>query len=242
KLEELALSFLHYRMIPITDLIGTGEGETSLDHIPLDQVTAYAGEDADIALRLYHALQPHLQAQGMDPLQRQIEAPLVPVLAEMEANGILCDPEELKRQGAELGQRAAELREEIQQAAGMEFRVESTQQLAEVLFDRLGFPSPKKTKTGRSTDITVLDRLAQQEDRADPRTAVPRLVIEYRQLTKLISTYLGNLRDAIDPGDGRIHTTYHQLVTATGRLASHNPNLQNIPVRTDIGRQIRKAF
>jgi DNA polymerase-1 len=242
KLDDLAVSLLNYRMIPITDLIGTGEGQTSVDQVPLDQVTVYAGEDADIALRLYEALQPHLQAQGMEPLQREIEAPLAPVIAEMEANGILCDPEELKRQGETLGQRAAKLREEIQQAAGVEFRVESTQQLAEVLFDKLGFPSPKKTKTGRSTDITVLERLAQQEDLNDPRTAVPRLVIEYRQLTKLISTYLGNLRDAIDPNDGRIHTTFHQLVTATGRLASHNPNLQNIPVRTEIGRQIRKAF
>jgi DNA polymerase-1 len=242
KLDELALSFLNYRMIPITDLIGAGEGQTSLDQAPMEQVAIYAGEDADIALRLYEALQPHLQAQGMDHLQREIEAPLTPVLAEMEANGILCDPIELKRQGEELGQRAAELRQQIQQAAGVEFRVESTQQLAEVLFDRLGFPSPKKTKTGRSTDITVLEKLAQQEDRNDPRTAVPRLVIEYRQLTKLISTYLGNLCDSIDAKDGRIHTTFHQLVTATGRLASHNPNLQNIPVRSEIGRQIRKAF
>lgn len=242
KLEDLALSLLNYRMIPISDLIGTGEGQTSIDQVALEQVTVYAGEDADVALRLYHRLQPHLLAQGMDILLREIEAPLAPILAEMEANGILCDPEELKRQGEELGQRAADLREAIQKAAGTEFRVESTQQLAEILFDKLGFASPKKTKTGRSTDITVLEKLAQQEDWNDPRTSVPRLVIEYRQLTKLISTYLGNLRDAIDAKDGRIHTTFHQLVTATGRLASYNPNLQNIPVRSEIGRQIRKAF
>jgi DNA polymerase-1 len=242
KLEDLALSLLHYRMIPITDLIGGGEGEVSLDQVPLDKVTTYAAEDADIALRLYYHLMPTLQARGLDRLVSLIEAPLAPVLAEMEHNGILCDPQELARQGEELSRRAAELREEVQRAAGVEFRVESTAQLAEILFDKLGFPSPKKTKTGRSTDITVLEKLAQQEDLNDPRTAVPRLVIEYRQLTKLISTYLGNLRDAIDPKDGRIHTTFHQLVTATGRLASHNPNLQNIPIRSEIGRRIRKAF
>lgn len=242
KLEEMALSLLHYRMIPITDLIGGSANEAALNQIPIDRVTIYAGEDADIALRLYHHLMPQLQARGLDRLMHLIEAPLTAILAEMEHNGILCDPEELMRQGMELSKRAEELRAEIQQAAGVEFRVESTTQLAEILFDKLGFPSPKKTKTGRSTDITVLEKLAQQEDRNDPRTSVPRLVIEYRHLTKLISTYLGNLRDAINPMDGRIHTTFHQLVTATGRLASHNPNLQNIPIRSEIGRRIRKAF
>lgn len=242
KLEDLALSLLHYRMIPITDLIGASVERVSLDLLPLERVTTYAGEDADIALRLYHHLLPHLKARNQDQLLHRIEAPLSVILAEMEQNGILCDPEELKRQGEELAKRVAELRDEIQKAAGFEFRVDSTTQLATALFDNLGFSSPKKTKTGRSTDITVLEKLAQQEDRNDPRTSVPRLVIAYRQLTKLISTYLGNLRDAIDPADGRIHTTFHQLVTATGRLASHNPNLQNIPIRSDVGRRIRKAF
>jgi DNA polymerase-1 len=160
----------------------------------------------------------------------------------MEGNGILCDPEELRRQGQELGKRVEALRQEIYTAAGCTFQIESTQQLAAVLFDQLGFAAAKKTKTGRSTDITVLEKLAAQEDRNDPRTGVPRLVIEYRQLTKLISTYLGNLIASIHAEDGRIHSTFHQLVTATGRLASHNPNLQNIPVRGDVGRQIRKAF
>ena len=127
----------------------------------------------------------------------------------------------------------------MQEIAGLEFQLDSTKQLAEVLFDRLGLTPGKKTKTGRSTDIQVLERLAAQEDRNDPRTTVPGLVIEYRQLNKLISTYLGNLRASIDPQTGRIHTTFHQLVAATGRLASQNPNLQNIPVRRDIGRQIR---
>ncbi len=242
KLDNLALTHLHYRMIPISDLIGAGEAQVAMDRVPLAQVVPYAAEDTDIALRLYEALQPRLEARGLAALLRDIEAPLAPVLAEMEHNGIRCDPEELRRQGEVLGRRAAELRDEIKARAGCEFQIESTQQLAEVLFDKLGFASAKKTKTGRSTDISVLEKLAAQEDRNDPRTAVPRLVIEYRQLTKLISTYLGNLRASVHPADGRIHSSFHQLVTATGRLASHNPNLQNIPVRSDLGRQIRKAF
>jgi len=246
KLDALAERQLGYRMIPIADLIGGGNGERTaprpMDAVPLDQVTIYAAEDADIALRLYHRMLPQIEALGMRHLLQEVESPLATVLAEMEANGITCDPEELRRQGEDLRQRAHELRERIQQIAGVPFNVDSPSQLAEVLFDRLGLRSIKRTKTGRSTDIEVLERLAAEEDRNDPRTSVPRLVIEYRQLAKLISTYLEALRQAIDPRTGRIHTTYHQLVTATGRLASHNPNMQNIPVRTDIGRQVRKAF
>jgi DNA polymerase I len=254
KLDNLALTHLDYRMIPISDLIGGNETQSesqpetrassaqSIDQVDLERVTVYAAEDADIALRLYHALSVALEDRQMAGLLRDIEAPLICVLAELEGNGILCDPEELRRQGQALGTRVEELRQEIYAAVGSTFQIESTQQLAVVLFDQLGFAAAKKTKTGRSTDITVLEKLAAQEDRNDPRTGVPRLVIEYRQLTKLISTYLGNLIASIHPEDGRIHTTYHQLVTATGRLASHNPNLQNIPVRGDIGRQIRKAF
>src|SRR5262249_28351942 len=156
--------------------------------------------------------------------------PLAAVLAEMETNGILCDPEELQRQGQERGKRVAELRTRIQELAGCEFHLDSPKQLAEVLFDKLGFAAGRRTKTGHSTDIVVWERLAAQEDLDEPRPSIPRLIIEYRQLAKLISTYLGNLRASIDPQTGRIHSTFHQLVTATGRIASHNPNLQNIPV------------
>lgn len=242
KLDNLALTLLRYRMIPISDLIGSAADQGSMDQVPLPEATVYAAEDTDIALRLYHALTPELERRGLTTLMQQIEGPLTSVLAEMETNGILCDPAELKRQGEVLKERADELRQAVQEAAGCTFQVESTQQLAEVLFDKLGYPVAKKTKTGRSTDITVLEKLAASEDRNDPKTSVPRLVIEYRQLTKLISTYLGNLISSIRPEDGRIHSTFHQLVTATGRLASHNPNLQNIPVRSETGRQIRKAF
>ena len=241
-LDNLALSELNYKMIPITSLIGSGPDQVSMETIPVEQITPYAAEDADLALQLYDHLQPQIEAEGMSVLLRDVEAPLGPVLAEMEHNGILCDPDELQRQGEGLRERAAELRQQIQDRCGCEFHVDSTKQLAEVLFDKLGLASGRRTKTGRSTDVQVLEKLAAQEDAADPKTSVPRLIIEYRQLTKLISTYLGNLRDSIDPHTGRIHTTFHQLVAATGRLASTNPNLQNIPIRTDIGRQIRKAF
>lgn len=242
KLDNLALTHLHYRMIPISDLIGAAADQGSMDQVPLAEATVYAAEDTDIALRLAHILMPETERRGLAQLVREIEAPLTSVLAEMEANGILCDPVELRQQGEALKERVEELRQEVQSAAGCTFQIESTQQLAEVLFDKLGYPVAKKTKTGRSTDITVLEKLAASEDRNDPKTSVPRLVIEYRQLTKLISTYLGNLVASIHPEDGRIHSTFHQLVTATGRLASHNPNLQNIPVRSETGRQIRKAF
>ena len=146
------------------------------------------------------------------------------------------------RQGRELGARVDDLRIQIREAAGMDFDVNSPKQLAEVLFDKLGLKAGKKTKTGRSTDVEVLEKLASEENKDIPHTAVPRLILEYRQLNKLITTYLGNLRESIDKVDHRIHTTFHQLVAATGRLASNGPNLQNIPVRSEVGRQIRKAF
>ncbi len=242
RLDNLASTLLGYQMIPISDLIGEGDGQATMDMVPLAEITRYAAEDADIALRLHQVLAPRLEAAGMMSLMSDVEGPLCTVLAEMEVNGIICDGAELLRQGAGLGSRVDELRREVQTVAGGEFHLDSPKQLAEVLFDRLGLTPGKKTKTGRSTDIQVLERLATQEDGSDPRTSVPRLVIEYRQLNKLITTYLGNLRASIDPATGRIHSTFHQLVTATGRLASQNPNLQNIPVRRDVGRQIRRAF
>ena len=242
KLDAIAQTDLYYQMIPITDLIGSGESQTTMDQVPLDKITVYAAEDTDIALRLHYKMIPQIRELGQEPLMREMEAPLSVVLAEMERNGIYCDTEELKRQGEALAERVQALKAEIYALCGEEFVIESTQQLAEMLFDKLGFESGKKTKTGRSTDASVLDKLVSQEDRNVPISAVPRLVLEYRQLTKLISTYLGNLQASVDPADGRVHTTFHQLVTATGRLASTNPNLQNIPVRSDAGRLIRKAF
>ncbi len=242
KLDHLAQHYLNYSMIPISDLIGQDGTERGMDCVPLDQIGPYAAEDADIALRLHRELAPKLDELGMGPLLRDVEAPLIEVLVEMEANGVLCDPEELRRQGKVLAQRVEELKAQIFEIAGTTFNLDSPKQLAEVLFERLGLPAGKKTKTGYSTDMEVLGNLASQEDPSDPRTSVPRLLLEYRQLAKLINTYLDNLVESINPKTGRIHTTFHQLVTATGRLASQGPNLQNIPVRTEVGRQIRKAF
>ena len=242
KLDHLALILLNYLMIPISDLIGTPPDEVTIEQVPLETVTTYAAEDADIALRLYQQMAPRVEAQGMTRLLREVESPLSVVLAEMEATGIVCDPVELARQGDVLGVRVAGLKAQIFELAGGEFSLESPKQLGEVLFVKLGLSSGKKTKTGFSTNAEELDRLAAAEDRNVPHTAVPRLVLEYRQLHKLISTYLGTLASAVDAGTGRIHTTFHQLFTATGRLASQGPNLQNIPVRSDSGRLVRKAF
>ena len=243
RLDTVALLHLNYKMIPIADLIGESEEERAIDTIPLAQVTTYASEDTDIVLRLYHHLLPKLEAMGITALVRDIESPLAPIIAEIEFNGVVCDPEELARQGEVINERIDALRGEIWELAGGEFHLESTQQLGEVLFNKLGFEPVKKTKSGRwGTDVTVLERLTAQEDLNQPHTTVPRLIIEYRQLTKLTSTYLDQLRNAVNKKTGRIHATFHQLTTATGRLASHGPNLQNIPVRTDVGRQLRKAF
>lgn len=242
KLDHLVYDTLGLTMTPISDLIGDGNEQLCMADVALEEVAPYAAEDADMTLRLYHAMMPRLKSQGLDRLLEEVEAPLTEVLAEMEVTGIMCDPEELNKQGELLKARVDELRAQIYEYAGEEFNIDSPRQLGEVLFEKLGLPVGKKTKTGYSTDIEVLTNLQAQEDKNDPKTLVPGLVIEYRQLTKLINTYLVNLREAISPKTKRIHTTFHQLVTATGRLASQNPNLQNIPVRTDIGRQVRKAF
>ncbi len=241
-LDHLARTMLGHDMIPITRLIGTGKNQTTMDRVPLEEITPYAAEDADMALRLYQKFAPQLRLMGMEELAGRVEMPLVEVLSEMEFAGVRVDPRELMRQKQELGQRAVELREEVQKKAGVEFNVDSSKQLADVLFKRLGLPVVKKNKTGPSTDIEVLEKLADLEDVDPAKTAVPRLIVEYRQLTKLLNTYLDNLRHSIDLKTNRIHASFHQAGAATGRLSSSGPNLQNIPIRTEVGRQIRKAF
>lgn len=268
KMDDMAVHWLNYRPVPITDLIVLDDAKprrvrqapldldvatvlpsrpTSMDQVPLDQVTAYAAEDADITLRLAAVLAPEVANAGMADVMRDVEAPLSAVLAAMEERGILCDPDELSRQAAELVARVNVIRDRIFATVGETFLIDSPKQLGEVLFDKLalsvGGRGARKTSTGsRSTDSDVLDGLVAQADPANPRTLVPGMVLEYRKLQKLVSTYLGALREAIDPADGRIHTTYRQAGAATGRLASEAPNLQNIPVRSDEGRQVRKAF
>lgn len=242
RLDDLVHDLLGYRMTPISQLIGDGDAQCSMAEVNLEQVAEYAAEDADMTLRLQQYLAPQIEAHGMTELLTKVEAPLAGVLGEMEETGVLCHPEILAEQEEALVAQIEELKERIFAIAGIEFNLDSPKQLAEVLFDRLGFKPVKKTKTGVSTDVEVMTQLSHGERPDDPVSSIPRLILEYRQLNKLVSTYMGNLRDAINPRTGRIHSTFHQLVTATGRLASQDPNLQNIPVRSDIGRQIRKAF
>lgn len=241
-LDHLARSMLQHAMIPISQLIGPKERQqATIDQIPLDQVTPYAAEDADMALRLHEKLIPQLIDAGMERLAA-VEMPLVEALADMECNGIRVNPDELSRQKDDLTGRIEQLQRQIYQAAGTEFNLDSPKQLADILFNQLGLPIGKRGKTGPSTDVEVLERLASREDLPSDKTAVAKLIVEYRQFAKLVNTYLGNLSHNISKQDGRIHASFHQLGAATGRLSSGGPNLQNIPVRTQVGRQIRKAF
>ena len=217
--------------------------QKTIEEVPLEQATVYAAEDADITLRLYHFLIPKLEELGITALVREIESPLAPILAEMEYNGIVCDRAELKRQSGVIEKLVAARQKEIHDIVGYPFNIDSPRQLVQVLFEVLGFKPVKRTRGGKiSTDVTVLEALSLREDVNDPKTSVPRLIIDYRQYRKLQSTYLAQLRSAINESTDRIHTHLYQLTTATGRLKSDGPNLQNIPVRTEIGRQLRRAF
>jgi DNA polymerase-1 len=244
-MDDMALSQLNYETIPISRLIGErGRGKTqkTMDRVPLELATPYSAEDADISLRLYELLRPRIDEAGMKALLDDVETPLVEVLAVMEDNGIRVDPDVLDEQKAALAERIDILRDQIHEAAGGAFNVDSPKQLAEVLFTNLGLPVVKRKKTGPSTDVEVLEKLAEMDGIDPVAQKVPVLMLEYRQLSKLVGTYLGNLKDSIHLGDGRVHAQFHQTGAATGRLSSSDPNLQNIPIRTEVGRQIRKAF
>ncbi|MEX2672037.1 MAG: DNA polymerase I [Phycisphaeraceae bacterium] len=244
-MDHLALAELKHETIPISHLIGAkGRGKTqkTMDQVPLAQITPYAAEDADLSLRLAEKMRPQLAELGMTRLLDEIETPLINVLADMEYHGVLVDPAVLDEQRRKLDERILELRDAIHNAAGEPFNIDSPKQLAEVLFTRLKLPVVKRTKTGPSTDVEVLEKLCDNDQLSDEQCTVPRLMVEYRQLTKLVGTYLESLKEAIDASTKRIHASFHQTGTTTGRLSSSGPNLQNIPIRTDIGRQIRKAF
>ncbi len=246
KMDALALAFLHHTCIPITDLIGSGKRQKSFDEVPLDLAAKYAAEDADITLRLRDCFLPQLRAMGLIDLFEKVEMPLVEVLAELEFNGIKVDASELDRQQIRLQERIKELRREINDLSPHPFNPDSPKQLAAALFNKpaddppgLGIRPLRRGKTGPSTDVEVLERLAADATIASP---VPRLIVEYRQLTKLVNTYLVALKEAINPKTGRVHASFNQTVAATGRLSSSDPNLQNIPIRTDVGREVRRAF
>ena len=234
-LDDLAKRYLDHDTIKIGTLIGTGKNQRNMDQVPVELVTAYAAEDADIAWRLTQPLHGRLQEDGLLELFRDLEIPLIEVLVEMEYLGIKVDAARLDALGQRFGQRMEALQEEIFQLAGHTFNIDSRLQLAKILFEDLKLPILKKTKTGPSTDVEVLTELARQH-------ALPARIVEYRQNAKLKSTYVDGLRQLIHPFTGRVHTSFKQDVAATGRLSSQEPNLQNIPVRTAEGREIRSAF
>ncbi len=235
-IDRLALDLLNFRKVPTEDLIGKGKSQISMEKVDLARVSRYAAEDADIALRLANHIEAQFDAlPELRKLNDTLETPLIPVLADMEAEGISVDEKVLREQSAVLGERIEALRARIHTEAGCEFVIDSPKQLGDVLFNKLGLRVIKKTKTGASTDVEVLERLAGDHP-------VPRLVLDYRSLVTLKNTYLDNLTDYVNPRSGRVHTHFNQTGAATGRLSSSDPNLQNIPIRTDEGRRIRLAF
>jgi DNA polymerase I len=234
-LDALSLRFLGHAKIPTTELIGSGKTQGTMDHVPVEKVADYCGEDVDAALRLYRVFEARLQAAGLQRVWTELECPLVRTLLRMEQVGVHVDTAMLGALSVGMAADLRRLEQEIQAAAGGEFNVNSPRQLDTVLFDRLGLPTRKKTKTGRSTDQSVLEELASLHP-------VPRLVLEYRELAKLKGTYLDAMPGRVDPRTGRIHASFNQAVAATGRLSSSDPNLQNIPVRTERGRGLRRAF
>ncbi len=236
-MDYLAEVYLNYLTIPIEDLIGKGRMQKTMREVPVELVKEYAAEDADITLQLYEKLLPLLKENGVEKLFYEIEMPLVPVLSRMEANGVRIDTENLQQISEAFGVEIHKIEEEIYKAAGMPFNIASPKQLGEVLFEKLHIDEKaKKTKTGQyATGEDVLQKLSHKHP-------IIQMILDYRSFTKLKSTYLDALPALVNPKDGLIHTSYNQAVTATGRLSSNNPNLQNIPVRTEKGREIRRAF
>jgi DNA polymerase-1 len=234
-LDELSRRLLDHTMIPITDLIGRGKSQIGMDQVPIDRVAAYAGEDADAAWRLGQILKPRVESEGLWTLYADVERPLIAVLAGMEAAGIKVDIPRLRALSHDFADRLEAIKEQIYAHAGRPFNIGSGPQLRQVLYDDLKLPVLKKTPKGEpSTDAEVLEELA-------PRHPLPRLIVQHRQLDKLKSTYLDTL-PRLAHADGRVHASFNQAVAATGRLSSSDPNLQNIPARTEDGRQIRQAF
>ena len=238
KLDLLAQQYLNYKMTTYKELTGKGKNAINFSRVPVEKAKDYSCEDADITLRLMRVLERRLKEEGNEALFYELEMPLLPVLMDMELTGIKVDIPFFKEMSKQFGQRLKELEREIFQEAGVEFNINSPQQLGWVLFEKLQLPVQKKTlKTKRySTDLKTLKKLAACESK------VPELVLRYRSLAKLKSTYLDALIKLVNPDTGRLHTSFNQTVTATGRLSSSNPNLQNIPIRTQEGREIRKGF
>ena len=236
-MDSLALKYLGYKTRKYEDVAGKGKGQINFSEVPIEQAAPYAAEDADITLCLHDVLWPRLrEAPKLEKLFQEIEMPLVPVLAGMQRTGVRIDADMLRHQSDELARRLLELERDAHEVAGQPFNLESPKQIQEILFDKLGLPVLKKTPKGApSTAEDVLQELALDYP-------LPNIILEYRGLSKLKSTYTDKLPEMINAETGRVHTSYHQAVAATGRLSSSNPNLQNIPVRTTEGRRIRQAF
>lgn len=236
-MDSLALKYLGHRTIAFQDIAGKGAKQLTFNQIALEEAGAYASEDADITLRLHQAIWPRLQAQpSLEKVFREIEIPLVPVLSRIERNGCYVDADMLRRQSQELAKKMAALEAEAHRIAGRPFNLNSTKQLAEILYEEQQLPVIKKTPKGApSTAEPVLAELALEYE-------LPSVIMAHRTMNKLKSTYTDKLPEMIRPRTGRLHTSYHQAVAATGRLSSSDPNLQNIPVRTEEGRRIRQAF
>lgn len=235
-MDAMSKDYLGVEPIPISALIGKGKNQLTFDRVDTQAACEYAAEDADVTFRLYEYLSKRINAMGdIARLFETVEMPLVEVLARMEANGVSLDTALLRKMSNTMSETADKLTDKIYKLAGTPFNIDSTKQLGEILFDRLGLQSIKQKKTQRSTDAAVLEQLKNEHE------IIP-LILEYRQIVKLKNTYTDKLPQLINPRTNRIHASFNQTVTATGRLSSSDPNLQNIPVRTEMGREIRAAF
>ena len=239
-LDALALEYLQIKKIPITDLIGSGKAQRTMRDVPIEDVARYACEDADVTWRLRDLLEAKLKETATWDLFQRVEIPLITVLKDMEQAGVCLDVPLLRQMSHEMDRQLLTLTQEIYDLAGEVFNINSTQQLGRLLFEKLeihkaqGIKRVRKTKTGYSTDVAALEQFKDHP--------LVRKMLEYRQLAKLKSTYVDALPQLVNPRTGRVHTSYNQTVAATGRLSSSDPNLQNIPARTEMGREIRKAF
>ncbi len=237
-MDELSERHLGHKPIKFSEVAGSGKSQVSFDRVPLDRATEYAAEDADVTLRLWRALKPRLPAEGVTRVYEMLERPMMSVLARMERRGISIDRQILSRLSGEFAQGMARLEAEIYELAGESFNLGSPKQLGDILFGKLGLPGAKKTATGAwATGARVLEDLAEQTAHE-----LPKRILDWRQLSKLKSTYTDALPAHVNPETNRVHTSYSLASTTTGRLSSNEPNLQNIPVRNEVGRKIRTAF
>ncbi len=234
-LDSLAVEHLDHKMISYAEVAGKGKEQINFAQVPVDRASVYSCEDADATFLLYRLFLPRLAEAGMEALYFDLEMPLLTILAEMELHGVMLDLPLLRELSGGFAVQLSDLERDIFACAGCEFNINSPKQLGEVLFDRLKLPAGKKTKTGWSTDMDVLDKLSREHE-------IAALILRYRSVSKLKSTYTDALPRLVDPATGRVHTSYNQAITNTGRLSSSEPNLQNIPIRTEEGRRIRHAF